>query len=225
MPAVPTAQKPAGKAKPKKSRGRPSWKPTAAQRRKVVELAKARTPRDDIAAVLRVSRGTLEKHCAAELKTKPAGGEPQAQAKPPASWTPTQDQRDRAAILAGARYPVEGIALDLGVTVAELRAACPKELTEGAARKRADVIVAMHKSAAAGNVSAAKAYVLLETAARAPAPAPAARKGQPRQAAEPAPPTLSITPVGKKAARQAAAVDAEAGTPWGDVLPASGQLQ
>lgn len=185
-------------------------------------MARRREARDAIAAALGVSRGTLEKHCMAELKAKPDPGATPVSTKPAPAWTPSQEQRDRVAILAGSRFPTAGIALDLGVTVDQLKAACSAELTEGAARKRADVIVAMFKSAAAGNVSAAKAYALLEAVASAPAPAPASRKGQPRRDEAPAPRPIAL---GKKAARQVAAVDAEAGTAWANVLPQPGPLQ
>lgn len=48
--------------------GRPSFKPTAAQRRKVEELRSVGMSKDDVAAVLGVTRPTLDKHFEVELQ-------------------------------------------------------------------------------------------------------------------------------------------------------------
>lgn len=182
-------------------------------------MAKASATRDEIAAALGVSRGTLEKHCMAELKAKPARVVP-----PPPPWNPSQEQRTRIAILAGGQYPIDGIALDMGVTVDELRAACQKDLTEGAARCRADVIVSTYYAAKSGNQAAVKCYALLEAASRAQPPLPARKKGQPLREETPAP-APAMPALGVKAQRNAQAVGAEAGSPWEGVLPGSGSLQ
>jgi hypothetical protein len=47
--------------------GRPEWMPSKAQRRQVSVAAGAGMSHEEIAIAMGVSRGTLEKHCAAEL--------------------------------------------------------------------------------------------------------------------------------------------------------------
>lgn len=56
----------------KRGRGRPAFDPTPELRMQVTEYKAAGMTNDDIAVVMRISRPTLEKHFAAELRVGPA---------------------------------------------------------------------------------------------------------------------------------------------------------
>jgi hypothetical protein len=117
---------------------------------------------------------------------------------------PTEAQRRDVSISAGAGISHEEMALGLGISRPTLEKHFAYELTTGAYRKRQEVLNAMFKAAKAGNVAAQKAYAAMT----------------PRAAAPPVPlPDQPTVPEGKKAQANAAAVTAQAGTEWADILP------
>jgi hypothetical protein len=130
------------------------------------------------------------------------------------------------AIAAGGGMIHEQIAIAIGISEPTLRKHFGHELTEGAYRKRIEVIEALRKVAAKGNVSAAKAYLALEPQLAAP---PFDRPGESTvdkpAAAPPAPP--QPRELGKKAQAQADAATAHVGTEWEHLLSQQppGQVQ
>jgi hypothetical protein len=89
----------------------------------------------------------------------------------------------------------EEIALGLGVDVRTLAERYRVELSTGAHRCRLEILAAMYSSALAGSVPAMRAYL--------------------RQS-----PRFALAPVlGKKEAAARAAVNAQEGTAWADLLP------
>lgn len=139
------------------------------------------------------------------------------------SFRPTRANRDTVAGLAGGGMRHEDIAIAIGISTPTLRKHFEAELSQGAAQKRAAVLLALQRKALEGNVSAAKAYLAVEpefyvpgsTATAAPAPAPVAEAPSPALA----------QPLGKKEAAQAAAKTAQLGTGWDGILPGSAPLQ
>lgn len=106
---------------------------------------------------------------------------------------------------AGAGMTHEEIALGLGITRPTLSKHYERELSVGAYERRLEVLDAMHRSAKRGNVAAQKAYVALTPAVAAP-------------------PVPKEKPLGKKQQAAADATTAQAGTEWGDLLPAGGNV-
>ena len=121
-------------------------------------------------------------------------------------FKPTAAQQRRVSICAGGGMSHEEIAIGLGIAKMTLQKHFAYELSEGAYRRRQEIIEAMYKTAKKGNVAAQKAYVALGPHAAAP----------PQQNVEKA--------QGKKEQAQSAAVTAQTGTEWADLLP-SGPAQ
>lgn len=92
------------------------------------------------------------------------------------------------------------ISIALGISRNTLEKYFEKEISAAALRRRMEVMDAMARTALKGNVAAQKAFL-----AQVPALA--------------APPVPTERPVGKKEQANAAAVGAEAGTGWEDLLP------
>ena len=119
----------------------------------------------------------------------------------------TAAQRRRVSICAGGGMSHEEIAIGLGIAKMTLQKYFAYELSEGAYRRRQDIIEAMYRTAKKGNVAAQKAYVALGPQIAAPP--------QPKDAEK---------PQGKKEQAAADAVTAQTGTEWADLLP-SGPAQ
>lgn len=115
------------------------------------------------------------------------------------TFKPTQVQRRKVAVAAGAGMSHEEIALGLGISRPTLEKHFERELSIGAYEKRLEVLDAMHRCAKKGNVAAQKAYVALTPAVAAP-------------------PISDEKPKGKKEQAQADAKTAAAGTEWEDLI-------
>jgi hypothetical protein len=187
--------------------GRPSFEPSQEQRETVAALAQARVSLEEIARRLGITKNTLKKYFAVELgRAAPVDDEgsktPDQSKTPLPPFRSTPEQRELAEILAAADYPMEKIADRVGVTIAILEEHFAAELTTGANKRNADVILAIHRGAVAGNASQQRLWSQI---------APIATKTVKTQR-----PAL----VGKKEAAQREAEHAAAGTDWGDLLDA-----
>lgn len=201
----------------RRGRGRPSHQPTDDTRDLVRTLAGRGRSATDIALALGVSAPTLRAHyrgdlvVAAQQKTiplpefaepLPPRSAPDGAGRPP--HVPTEETRERVEILLAGGMPAWQVAKAVGVSESTLRDHYADELDGGRARKNAEVMVAMFRSATdAGNVSAQRAW--LSQSAQLDDP-PAAADSRPG-------------PIGKKAAAQAAAATAGEGTDWAGLLP------
>lgn len=116
----------------------------------------------------------------------------------------TDALRRRVSILAAARMPKVDIARALGCDEKTLDKHFSPELTVGIAKRNAEVLVAMFKSARGGNVAAQKAWIarqdVMPETPRTPAPAPT--------------PEAKPAKLGKKEELEAAA-NAEPPAEWG----------
>lgn len=124
-------------------------------------------------------------------------------ARPP--FQPTDDQRKTVSIAAGSgEMSHEEIAIGLGIDRKTLEKHFEAELSEGAYKRRLEVLEAMHGAALKGNVAAQKAY-LAATPAAAPTPEKSVQAGKKEQA-------------------KADAASAAEGTDWHDLLPRPGTV-
>ena len=127
----------------------------------------------------------------------------------------TAVQRRQVSIAAGGGMSHEAIAQVLGISRNTLEKHFEHELLGGAQMRRFEALQGIHQAAKRGNVSAAKAYLagtpqFIAPSAESPAATP---KG-------PAPVAL-----GKKEQAAAAAVTAQQGTGWADILPGPAAVQ
>lgn len=190
--------------------GRPSFKPSDDQRVEVERWVKAKVNIEEMARRMKLAPKTFRKHFAAELGLIPAEtvNTALAAARPRTEvYRPTDEQREMALILAGARWPYEDIALELGVSEEVLQEHYAKELRDGPVKFPAPVIRSMWHAAQGGNATAAKICLIMNGA------------GAPNAGQQPAREGLK----GKKEAAVIAARNAEAGTGWEDLVPASGK--
>ena len=74
-------------------------------------------------------------------------------------FQPTPEQRSRCSILSAGRMPEEAIASVFGITRPTLRKHFADELTTGAAKRNAAVLLALYETAVAGNVAAARTWL------------------------------------------------------------------
>lgn len=199
----------------RRRRGRPAHQPTTDSRDLVMTLVTRGKSVAEIALAVGISEPTLRAHYAAELSApKPQISFPLpefAQPAPPRSapdragrppHIPTAETREKVEILLAAGMPVWQLAQAIGVSEPTLREYYAAELDGGRARRRADVLVAMHKAAVEGNVAAQKAYL-----------------SQDQALDNPPPPEPKAAPLGKKEAAQLAAETAGVGTDWQNLLP------
>lgn len=148
---------------------------------------------------------------------------------------PTSITRRKVSMAAAFGMTRQEIALAIGITDDTLRKHYARELAEGAAKKRMEILDAQFAAAKKGNVSAQKA--LLATAPRAGWPPPAEVQEQPKTAGDagaPAPlegaggasPIGVIQPKGKKEQANETAKTAARGTVWETLLdPSKGPVQ
>ena len=74
-------------------------------------------------------------------------------------FQPTPDQREQCAILAAGRMAEAEIAEVFGISRPTLRKHFADELTTGAAKRTAAVLLALYETAVAGNVAAARTWL------------------------------------------------------------------
>jgi AraC-like DNA-binding protein len=192
--------------------GRPSFVPTPQQRAQVEAWVKAEVSIEEMARRLELAPKTFRKHFAAELGISPPDRvitELPMPAQRVEAFRPNDAQREMALILAGARWPYDDIALEIGVSIDVLEEHFAKELRDGPVKFPAPVIRSMWHAAQGGNATAAKICLIMNGAGT--------DKGAPQQ---PAAEGLK----GKKAAAALGAKNAQEGTGWEDlVAPPSGK--
>ena len=193
--------------------------PTDETRALVVRLVGEDRPVDAIAIALNISAPTLRAHYAAELSApRPQldlgiapKARPQSRRRPAApdrggrpQHVPTPETRGKVEVLLAGGMMAWQIAMAIGVSEPTLREHYGDQLSAGKARKRAEVILAMHKEAISGNVSAQKGFLALQTL------------DIPPDKGERDPPSA---PVGKKEQAAMNAWSASEGTGWDKLLP------
>ena len=189
--------------------GRPSFQPSDDQRAQVEQWIKDRISIVEMARRLDLAPKTFRKHFADELglisaetvNTQLASTRPRVEDQ----FRPTDEQREMALILAGAHWPHEDIALDLGVTIEELQTHFARELREGPVKFPAPVIRSMWHSAQGGNATAAKICLVMNAGSSGQANQQPSREGL----------------KGKKEMAAIGARTASAGTGWDDLVPPS----
>ncbi len=130
-------------------------------------------------------------------------------------YSPTLEKRQKVEILIAARMAHEDIARVLGITAPTLRKHFREEILTGLAKKRAEVLVAMHTSALAGNTSAQKSMLALTG----PGNSPVAPRERITPATAPGTPPVGPVPkLGKKEAQVLAAHTAGEGSDWEGLL-------
>lgn len=164
-----------GGGKKETKRGRAAFVPSEEQRAAVQRMASERLGHPVIAAEIGISVPTLRKVFAAELKERlgaenlfAAAGDP-APAREPAParpkragaggrqrYQPEKADREKVAVLVSSGLSVEQIARAMALSEPTLRRAFKVELETGAIRKRAEMLVALHRTALKGNVAAQK---------------------------------------------------------------------
>jgi predicted DNA-binding protein (UPF0251 family) len=122
----------------------------------------------------------------------------------------TAEQRERAAILIGGGMTLEEAAAAFDMAKNTFRKHFAKELVRSRSKKRAEILLAMFKSAVGGNVSAQKAYVALNTIASADAAWTAPEATEAGSAAK----QVKKDRPGKKELAAEAALTAGIGTEW-----------
>lgn len=190
--------------KKSKGAGRPSFEPTAEQRRAVRKAAAAGVSLTKIAELIGISQPTLKKRFTAELAKRPAEAP---------EYKPTKADRERVAVSIGGGMSVSEIGIAMGLSHYLLKKHFPEELAQGGLSRRMDVLTAMYKGAVKGNTSAQRAYLSTSLAQGEAPPV----KEKPKAAA-PAP------KLGKKELADAEAEDASAGTDWADLIPPVGPV-
>jgi AraC-like DNA-binding protein len=185
-----------------------------------------------IAAEIGISVPTLRKVFADELKDRLAGGNlfaaaaeeipaPQAtpqRAKRPGSggrkrFEPQKSDREKVAVLVSSGLTVEQIARAMDLSEPTLRRAFKVELDTGAIRKRADMLVALHRTALKGNVAAQKEALAIMDRARLEQLQDEVRgKSSPKSEAP------SADPIGKKEQAQLDAHGVVTKGPWADLV-------
>lgn len=189
--------------------GRPSYEPSAEQREQVRKWKQAKVSIEEMARRVELAPKTFRKHFAAELGLLPTGAVNTelvaAKQQKGGGFRPTDEQRESALILAGARWPYQDIANYLRLdSVDVLEEHFADELAQGPVKFPAEVIKASWFAARAGNQTAAKICLIMSGTG----PADPGAKQQP--AAE----GLK----GKKAAAAIGAKNGEVGTGWEDLI-------
>lgn len=168
-----------------KKPGRAAFVPTDDQRETVARMATERLGHPVIAAEIGVSVPTLRKAFAAELKERlgadnlfVAAGEPSpdpaaAPARPKRRgaggrkrYQPSERDREKVAVLVSSGMTVDEISRGMSLSEPTLRRYYAREIETGALRKRAEVLVALHRTALKGNVAAQKEAIAIMDRAR-----------------------------------------------------------
>lgn len=192
-------------------------------------MASERLGHPVIAAEVGISVPTLRKVFAAELKERlgeenlfAAAGEPkpdQAATPPKAKrsgaggrkvYQPQDRDREKVAVLVSSGLTVEQIARAMALSEPTLRRAFRIELETGAIRKRADMLVALHRTALKGNVAAQREALAIMDRARLEKLQDEVRG---KAAAKP-----DADPVGKKEQAQLDAHSVVTRGPWSDLM-------
>jgi hypothetical protein len=165
--------------------GRAAFVPTEEQRFRVMEMAADRLGHPVIASEIGISVPTLRKAFAAELKERlgaenlfaAAGDEnpapvpvPRRACKPGAGgrkrYHANSADREKVAVLVSSGMTVEQIARAMPLSEPTLRRCYGVDLETGALRKRAEILVALHRTAMKGNVAAQKEAIAIMDRAR-----------------------------------------------------------
>jgi len=199
----------------KRRRGRPPHQPTDESRELVLGMVSRGQTVASIASAIGVAESTLRGHYAAELAAPrpqavfPGIAPPDPQPPRPRSGrpehVPTAETRERVEILVAARMPSWQIAKALGIAEPTLRFHYAEEMEGGRARKTAAVLEALYREGAAGNTSAAKAWLALHGPLEDPPPP----QDEPVEAA----------PLGKREQATRDALTAGDGVDWARHLP------
>lgn len=165
--------------------GRKAFIPSDDQRATVRRMASERVGHPVIAEEIGISVPTLRKVFVEELKDRLAGGNlfaaaaeeiPVQQPVPPKPkpagsggrkvYQPERADREKVAVLISSGLTIDQIARAMGLSEPTLRRAFKAELETGAIRKRADMLVALHRTALKGNVAAQKEALAIMDRAR-----------------------------------------------------------
>lgn len=221
--------------------GRKPFVPSDEQRATVQRMASERLGHPVIAAEIGISVPTLRKVFAEDLKERLAGGnlfaaigdEAPARVPSPAKvrragtggrkrFEPQDRDREKVAVLVSSGLTVEQIATAMSLSEPTLRRAFRTELETGAVRKRAEMLVALHRTALKGNVAAQKEALAIMDRANLEALQDHLRgKGKPEAAAPsgstaPAPPPADA--LGKKEQANLDAHSVVTKGPWADLV-------
>lgn len=185
--------------------GRPSFKPSDDQIAQVTGWVKSKVSIEEMARRLKLAPKTFRKHFAAELGLISVEtvntGLASARPREPA-FKANDNQREMVLILAGARWPREDIALNIGVTVEVLEEHFADDLRDGPVKFPAPVIQSMWHAARGGNATAAKICLIMNGAGMQKSDQQPSREGL----------------RGKKEQATIAAQRAATGTAWDDLV-------
>jgi len=200
-----------GQETPRRTGGRPEYKPTDDQRALVRRLKTEGKSIGAVAQAIGVSRNTLRKHFAEELKVEPPaeqqlalGGAhqvveiPRPVGRP--EFEPSQRQRDDVRLWAADDWSEERMAQQLGIARETLRKHFADEMQYGADKVRTQVLRDLERSSRAGRTGAS--VKLLDITSK---------------VAPPAAPRPEVPDLGKKAQAVVDARTAEVGTSWAEL--------
>ncbi|HEX4302846.1 MAG TPA: hypothetical protein VHZ78_08630 [Rhizomicrobium sp.] len=139
--------------------GRPSFSPSPEQCSQVVAWIQVPVAIEEMARRIGVTSKTFRKAFAPQLAAK-SGETVNTEPKPP-PYQPTPDERLAVRIMAATHGAEEDIASSIGITVDQLNASFAKELQDGPAFGYREGVESLFNSMKAGNVTAAKAWLIL----------------------------------------------------------------
>lgn len=212
--------------------GRAAFVPTEDQRATVARMATERLGHPVIAEEIGVSVPTLRKAFAAELKERlaadnlfvaagvPSPDPAEAPARPKRRgaggrkrYKASDRDREKVAVLVSSGMTVDEISRVMALSEPTLRRHYAAEIETGALRKRADVLVALHRTALKGNVAAQKEAIAIMDRARLEQ-----LQDQVRGKATPKPEAASTDPIGKKEQAQLDAHNVVEVSDWANLV-------
>ncbi|SEM69247.1 hypothetical protein SAMN04515666_11933 [Bosea lupini] len=216
--------------KKEKRPGRAAFVPSDEQRATVRRMASERLAHPVIAEEVGVSVPTLRKAFVAELRDRVSGGglfgtEDLAPATPAAPrpkrsgsggrkrYQPGDRDREKVAVLVSSGMTVDEISRAMAISEPTLRRYYASEIETGALRKRAEVLVALHRTALKGNVAAQKEAIAIMDRARLEQLQDQVRGKAAAKTEAPAP-----DPVGKKEQAQLDAHGVVTRGPWSELV-------
>ena len=193
--------------------GRPAYKPSDEQRSLVRELRGKDGSIGGIAAALGISRNTLRKHFAEELKVSPAPAAVDQQldlagthkievARPPGrpEYEPTYREREDVRLWAADDWSEERMAQQLGIARETLRKHFADDIQYGADKVRTQALRDLARGSAQGKTGASAKLLELTS-----------------MVAPPSGPKQDVPDLGKKAQAIVDAKTADHGTSWADL--------